>query len=158
MSIVHVAGNLALDFVGTLNERWTTRVENLHAGSDVASWLTSAGVLTEPPGTDADTLAEAGALRESLFALVQHLIDRPDRPLPQADLDVVNRAAAHPPPTPALRPDGRLDRHGSWRAGLSAVARDGLALTDLGDAQLKWCAAPTCTHPFLDRSRGHRRR
>ena len=44
------------------------------------------------------------------------------------------------------------------QSGLSAVARDALVLVEPGDAALKWCANPTCTHPFLDRSRGHRRR
>ncbi|MGI3783352.1 MAG: CGNR zinc finger domain-containing protein, partial [Janthinobacterium lividum] len=69
-----------------------------------------------------------------------------------------NRSAAGPLPQIALQPDRSLARSGSWRAGLTAVARDGLALVDPGDAELKWCADPTCTHPFLDRSRGHRRR
>jgi predicted RNA-binding Zn ribbon-like protein len=158
VSGVYVSGNLALDFVGTLNERWGSRVENLHDGSDVAGWLVGAGVLSAPPRTDADTLRDAVALREALFTVVQYLIDTPDALLPSADVAVVNRAAREPPPAVALRPDGVLMRDGTWRAGLSAVARDGLGLIEVGDAQLKWCADPVCTHPFLDRSRGHRRR
>ena len=153
-----MSGNLALDFVGTLNERWTTRVEHLHDGHDVATWLVASGVLDDPPATDADTLQEAVALRESLFTLVQTLIDAPNEPLPAVELDLVNRAAAYLPPTLTLLPDRSLLRAGTWRAGLSAVARDGLALTDTGEAELKWCSDPACTHPFLDRSRGHRRR
>lgn len=157
VSFVYVSGNLALDLVGTLNERWTTRVENLRDGSDVSNWLAGAGVLDEPPVANADTLREAVALREALFTIVRNLIDAPHEPLPRTELGGVNGAAAYPPPTMTLRPDGHLQRDGTWRAGLSAVARDGIALTDTGDAELKWCAAPACTHPFLDRSRGHRR-
>jgi predicted RNA-binding Zn ribbon-like protein len=152
------SGNLALDFVGTLGERRTTRTEHLHDGADVARWLVEAGVLDEPPTTDDATLPEALALREALFVVVEHLLDEPGAVLPRPELDVVNGAAAGPLPTLALRADRSLARSGSWRAGLAAVARDGLALVDPGDAALKWCADPTCTHPFLDRSRGHRRR
>ena len=90
--------------------------------------------------------------------VVEQLIDDPGATLPRTELEVVNDAAAAPPPAVELRPDRRLVRSGSWRSGLSAVARDGLALVDVGDAELKWCADSACTHPFLDRSRGHRRR
>ena len=153
-----MSGNLALDFAGTLNERRTTRVEHLREGPDVATWLVAAGVLDDPPTTDDDTLKEAVALRESLFTIAQSLINTPGQPLPAAELDVANRAAAQPPPILTLGSDRSLTRAGTWRAGLSAVARDGLALTDTGEAELKWCSDPACTHPFLDRSRGHRRR
>ena len=152
------SGNLALDFVGTLGERRDARTEHLHEGADVAAWLVEAGVLDAPPSTDGTTLGEAVALREALFVVVEHLLDEPDGTLPGSALDLVNAVAAVPPPEIALQTDRTLARSGSWRAGLSAVARDGLALVDLGDAELKWCADPTCTHPFLDRSRGHRRR
>ncbi len=152
------SGNLALDFVGTLGERRDARNEHLRESADVAAWLVEAGVLDAPPSTDGDTLDEAVTLREALFVVVEHLLDEPGAALPRPALEVVNRAAAAPPPAVALQPDRTLARSGSWRAGLSAVARDGLALVDPGDAELKWCADPTCTHPFLDRSRGHRRR
>ena len=158
MSFLFASGNLALDFVGTLNERRTTRVENLHDASDVASWLVRAGVLDEAPPTDRHTLAEAIAVREALFSVAERLIDHPGGALPQPDLDIVNRIAAEPPPAVRLRADGSVGRSGSWRAGLSAVARDGLVLAGVEDGQLKWCADEKCTHPFLDRSRGHRRR
>jgi predicted RNA-binding Zn ribbon-like protein len=153
-----VSGNLALDFVGTLNERRTTRVENLRHGSDLAGWLVGAGVLDAPPAADAAALAAGLELREALFVLIEHLIDQPGDPLPRPALATVNDRAASAPPVASLQPDGHLVRVGTWRAGLSAVARDGLALFDVRDAELKWCADPACTHPFLDRSRGHRRR
>ena len=158
MSFVISSGNLALDFVATVGERRTARVEHLHDESDVARWLVEAGVLDAPPATDGDTLREAVVLREALFVLVEQLLDRPGTPLPSDALEVVNAAASHPPPIVRLRADREVERSGTWRSGLAAVARDGLALVDVGDAELKWCSNPTCTHPFLDRSRGHRRR
>lgn len=158
MAFAISSGNLALDFVGTLGERRDARNEHLREASDVADWLVEAGVLDERPTTDHDTLVEAVGLREALFVVVERLLDQPEAALPADALEVVNRAAAIPPPAVALRADRSLARSGSWRSGLSAVARDGLVLVDPGDAELKWCADPTCTHPFLDRSRGHRRR
>jgi predicted RNA-binding Zn ribbon-like protein len=158
VAFVFASGNLALDFVGTLNERRTKRVENLRTSDDVADWLVGAGVLDAPPPTGPDTLGEAVALREALFVVVEQLIDDPGAALPEAELAVVNAAAASAPPTVVLRPDRSVSRSGSWLSGLSAVARDGLGLVDVGEAELKWCADPSCTHPFLDRSRGHRRR
>ena len=158
MTFAISSGNLALDFVGTLGERRDARNEHLHAGADVAAWLVEAGVLDGQLATDDETLGRAVAVREAMFAVVERLIDAPGAALPRPELAEVNRAAAEPPPTLALQPDGHLVRTGSWRAGLSAVARDALALVEPGDAALKWCANPTCTHPFLDRSRGHRRR
>ncbi|SEQ43525.1 CGNR zinc finger domain-containing protein [Microlunatus flavus] len=158
MTFLFASGNLALDLVGTLNERRTTRVEHLHDGADVARWLVEAGVLDTAPTAGPDALTEALALREALFAVVEALLDQPGAPLPGAALDVVNAAADQPLPVATLRPDRSVARSGGWRAGLAAVARDGLALAEPGDAVLKWCADPACTHPFLDRSRGHRRR
>lgn len=158
MGFTYVSGNLALDFVGTLNERRTTRVENLKGPGDVADWLVGARVLGTAPPTDAGTLAAAIELREALYLLIEHFVDRPDRPLARPVLAVVNACAAEDPPVPVLQPDARLVRVGTWRSGLSAVAREGLDLADVGEGALKWCADPSCTHPFLDRSRGHRRR
>ena len=153
------SGNLALDFVGTLGERRDARNEHLHEGADVAAWLVEAGVLDAPPETDARDPRRGGrAARGAVRGRRAARSTSPATALPAAALDVLNAAAAEPPPTSRCRPTARLLRSGSWRSGLSAVARDALALVDPGDAGLKWCADPTCTHPFLDRSRGHRRR
>ncbi len=157
MAFAFVSANLALDFVGTLNERGTTRVENLRSSDDLANWLFAAGVLDAPPVADADALATAIELREALFVLIEHLINQPGGSLPSRVLEIVNARAAVPPPVPSLQTDGHLSQNGTWQAGLSAVARDGLGLVKVGEL-LKWCANPTCTHPFLDRSRGRRRR
>ncbi len=164
MSVVFVGGNLALDFVGTLNERGHSRVENLQTPPDLADWFVLAGVLDRRVRATEAEWAGAIELREAIFRLVQALIDGAD-PAP-GDLRQLNRAAAVPPPTirvvagrAGLGDGRRVERQGDLASALSAVARAGLELFALpDDAVLKWCANPTCTHPYLDRSRGHRRR
>jgi predicted RNA-binding Zn ribbon-like protein len=92
-----------------------------------------------------------------LFALLSALIDgTPPRP---ADRDLVNAAASRPGPTVQLSPSGDVSRYGNVDAVLAVLAHDCLELFDSEDRQaLHWCADPSCTRPFIDRSRGHRRR
>ena len=157
--MVFVGGNLALDFVGTLNERFSARVEQLRTPADLGSWLVSAGVLDEPPPVSAGELAAAIELRETLFAVIARQIDGVDQELSAAERDLVNAAAAAPPPVPVLAAGGTVQRVGDVAAGLSAVAREAMALFRRTDGSvLKWCADERCTHPFLDHSHGHRRR
>ena len=159
MSRVFVGGNLALDFVGTLNERSSTRVEQLRAPADLGRWLVDAGVLDAPPAVSPAELAAAIELRETLFAVIARQIDAPGVPPSTVERDRMNAVAAAAPPVPVLRPDGQVRRQGDVAAGLSAVTRNGLALFRRTDGSvLKWCADEKCTHPFLDVSHGHRRR
>jgi predicted RNA-binding Zn ribbon-like protein len=148
-----VAGNLALDFVATVAERGTTDLEHLRTGDDLRAWIRQAGLLDAPPRTDLEPAIE---LREALFVVIAALVD--DRPPPRRALAVVNTAAAAPPPVPRAS-GGAVRREGDIAAALSAIARDGLALFELDDpAALRFCADEHCTRPFLDRSRGGRRR
>jgi predicted RNA-binding Zn ribbon-like protein len=157
VAAVFVGGNLALDFVGTLNERTSSRVENLRSTPDLDDWIVRAGVLSSRPGALATDLSRAIALREAIYRVVAALVD--EKPLPRKDLRSMNEAAAAAPPTVHVAASGHRRVQGDVAAALSAVARDGLELFDRADgAVLKWCADESCTHPFLDRSRGHRRR
>ncbi len=157
MGVVFVGGNLALDFVGTLNERGGSRVENLVTPAELTTWLVEAGIVDAPPAADQADLSSALRLREALFRVVAALID--GEAIPQSALTTVNRFAAVAPPSVRVTRSGRKQRAGDVAAGLAAIARDGLDLFDRqDDAALKWCADEACTHPFLDRSRGHRRR
>ena len=159
MGVVFVGGNLALDFVGTLNERFSTRAEQLRTPDDLGRWLVRAGVLDEPPPVSEDELAAALELRETLFAVIARQIDRPGKEPSAAERAVVNGAAAAPPPVPVLAAGNTVQQVGDVRAGLSAVAREAVALFRRTDGSvLKWCADAQCTHPFLDHSHGHRRR
>ena len=75
MGVIFVGGNLALDFVGTLNERFSTRVEQLREPADLGRWLVAAGVLDEPPDVSAADLEGAIAVREVLFDVIAREID-----------------------------------------------------------------------------------
>ena len=74
------------------------------------------------------------------------------------DRALVNAAAAAATPVIYLDDDG-LHRQGDLDAVLAALARDCLELHAGPDRELlHWCADHTCTRPFIDRSRGQRRR
>ena len=151
-----VTGNLALDYVATVAERGTTHDEHLVAPEDLAEWIAQAGIVDSRVVVTPTGLERAKAVREALFALVEATID--GEPAPREALRVVNEAAAAPPPTPALQ-DAALRREGDLDAVLSALARAALELLGGPErARVKWCAGEGCTRPFVDRSRGGRRR
>ena len=151
-----VTGNLALDYVATVAERGTARLEHLAAPEDLAEWIAQAGIVDGPVAVTPAGLERAKVVREALFALVEATID--GEPAPRQALRVVNEAAAAPPPTPALQ-DAALRREGDLDAVLSALARAALELLGGPErARVKWCAGEDCTRPFVDRSRGGRRR
>jgi predicted RNA-binding Zn ribbon-like protein len=158
MSFEFVAGNLALDFVATVAERTTTHLEQLQTGADLADWIVQARLLDTPPAVDEGDLAAAKQLREALFRLVTALTEQ--APLPEADRLLVNRfAAVAAPPTLSVTPDGQIRRGGDVTSALAVLARAGIELFDHPDTHLvRWCADARCTRPFIDRSRGHRRR
>jgi predicted RNA-binding Zn ribbon-like protein len=102
-------------------------------------------------------LVEAKRLREALFAVITAWTQR------SAPADrhrrIVNAAAAMNPPTPSLTRNGHVRRDGDVHSVLALLARDAIDLANSPDlALVRWCADPSCTRPFLDRSRGHRRR
>jgi hypothetical protein len=131
-----VGGNLALDFVGTLNERFSSRAEQLRAPADLGRWFVAAGVLDHAPEVADDDLAQAIALREILFAVIAREIDGAVPRLTEAELTVINSAASVSPPTPALSSHGGVRRDGEVTAGLSAVARDAIGLFDRRDGSV----------------------
>jgi predicted RNA-binding Zn ribbon-like protein len=159
VGIVFLGGNLALDFVGTLNERFSTRVEQLREPPDLGGWFVAAGVVDDPPEVSDADLQQAVELREVLFGVIARQIEGHPPRVTHAERAAINAAGAYAPPVSTLTAAGRVTRNGDLRAGLSAVARAAIALFELtDDAALKWCADEDCTHPFLDTSRGHRRR
>jgi predicted RNA-binding Zn ribbon-like protein len=152
-----VGGNVALDFVGTVAEWTTARLERLPAPADLAEWLVAAGVLDAAPVTSDADLVAARELRGALYELVVALAA--GRQVPAGVAEVVNRHAAAEPVRLRLDPAGRPVREGSATAALATVARSGIELADPANAALlRWCADATCTRAFLDRSRGRRRR
>lgn len=143
--------------MGTVAERSTTRLEHLTSPAELGTWLVFAGLLDAAPDVTGADLAAAVAVREALYALLRAA--SVDELLPRAALTLVNRAAAAPPVTPSLTTGGLVERRGGVSAALSTIARSAVALIGGPDrARLRWCADAACTHPFLDRSRGGRRR
>ncbi len=156
MGFDFMADRPVLDFLPTLAARGTVDEEKLRTEQDLADWIVDAGLIDVAPPVRSVDLERARALREAVFRLVTALIEGgvPDR----ADRTLVNAAAAAPPPVLRLDDDG-LHRVGDTNAVLAALARDCLDLHASPDrASLRWCDDQTCTRPFIDRSRGQRRR
>ncbi|WP_375423229.1 CGNR zinc finger domain-containing protein [uncultured Friedmanniella sp.] len=152
-----IADRRALDFVATVSERRTAQQEQLRTPADLVAWVRASGLVDDQVTVDGARLRDARQLRESMFGLVSALIDgaAPD----PADLQAVNAAAARPRPVLDLEPDGTLRRRGDLDAVLAELATDALDLAGSPDRRaLHWCADTTCTRPFVDRSRGQRRR
>ncbi|MEV6850187.1 ABATE domain-containing protein [Actinoplanes sp. NPDC051411] len=156
MEFEFIADRPVLDFLPTLAERGHTDVEHLNAPDDLSDWAVQAGIVERPPRVDRAGLRRAVDVREAMFRLVKTLIDG-DVPA-AADRELVNAAAAAPMPTLRLDDDG-VHRTGDVDAVLAVLARDCLELHDSDDrGRLRWCADEHCTRPFIDRSRGARRR
>lgn len=156
MTFTFVGGNLALDLVGTLAERDSTAFEQLSSGPDLARWLVESGVLGRRPVVGPGDLERAVRLREALHRLVVARTE--GTPLRPGDLAVVNETAAGALPSVHVTRGGNVRRTGDVPAGLTVVARTFADLLEDPDALLRFCEGQDCTRPFVDRSRGHRRR
>jgi predicted RNA-binding Zn ribbon-like protein len=157
MSMVHIAGNVALDFVGTVAERGTRDEEGLDSAATLGRWYVEAGLVDRAPQVDQSGLDRARELREHLFQVVSALLG--NAPIPERSRLALNRAASQQGPITTVDPNGRLLRRGDAAACLAAVAQAGVELVHPADgAVLKLCADDLCTHPFLDRSRAKARR
>lgn len=151
-----IADRPVLDFVSTVAGRGTTDEEKLRTPADLAAWAQQSGIV-EDVGPVTKDLRHARAVREAIFRLLTALIDQV--PPSASARAVVNRAAAQPGPQLRLDEAGRLHRTGGVDALLAALAADCLDLFASPDRSgLHWCTDERCTRPFLDRSRGHRRR
>jgi predicted RNA-binding Zn ribbon-like protein len=151
-----IADRPVLDFVPTIAERGASEEEKLQCEQDLADWIEESGIVETAPPVTPEDLEGAKALREAMFRLVATLINHQT---PNAtDRALVNAAAQVSPPVLRLDDDG-LHRCGDTDAVLALLARDCLDLFDSPDrAALHWCADAACTRPFIDRSRGQRRR
>lgn len=152
-----LADHPALDLVGTVAERDSTRLEQLAAPADVDAWLLRAGVVDVDPRADAADLRATVDLREALYEVLRAATSA--HALPRPALATINAAAAGPPVTVRLAGPGELHRSGDVAAALSTIARAAVDLLGGDDlARVRWCAGDACTHPFLDRSRAGQRR
>lgn len=149
-------GTLSLDFVGTLRARRNDEpTEKLAAPSELDAWFVESGLVPRAEASVAEDLGAAIEVREAIYALVWSRLH--DEPLPAEAVERLNAAAATPPLTAALTPDGWA-RSGTPRQALSHIAREAIEI--IGGEQaalLRECARPECTQVYLDNSRGHRR-
>ncbi len=154
------AGRLCLDFSRTLRHRGTSKAtEELPDAAALTAWIDQFGPCEEPGTGDAE---EARALREAIFTLISSA--RTPEGVASCTPETrerVNRAAAHPTPSPTLDATGRLSRQAAdpVRATLSLVARDALDLVSTDAlSRVRNCADPGCGVMFSDSSRPGTRR
>lgn len=151
-----VSGNLALNFIGTAQERRTTYRELLTTDDELAEWVTAAGILdTTPDATGA--LTRAVKLREAAWRLMLATLD--GRPITDADRRLVNQHAHDSLPELTLRADGSVHRGGTLDSALAAIARSAIELLGGPDRErIKECGRDACTRLYIDTSRGGSRR
>ena len=176
-----IAGSLCLDFVNTLDDRFSSEPkELLMSYIDLARFGEDTGIL-EPADVDrlfarSETAPEAARralssaieLREAVYAVFAAILNK--KPAPTAALRTLNeyvQAAAQHSQLVPVQP-GELKPRFEWRfdalpvsfdAPLWPIARsaaDLLASDQL--ALVRACASATCQWFFLDTSKNHRRR
>ncbi|MGA4840235.1 CGNR zinc finger domain-containing protein [Streptomyces sp. G45] len=161
-------GTLCLELTATGGPGLFAVFETLRAPADLVAWAAESRLRAGPaaeggtglePTVTEDELTAARTLRDALFLLAA---DRAHgRPLDPRHLAVVNDAAAAPPLTARIAPDGTR----AWAPGatgtqlLSTVARDAVDLfTGPYAERVRECAAHDCFLLFVDTSRPGRRR
>lgn len=170
-----VAGALCLDFVNTLDDRFTSEPkELLKSYIDLARFAEDTGILSPAevdrllmrsqtsPEVAQRALATAIELREAMCAVLWAIVNR--RPAPQNELTRLNHfvqeAARHAQLVQTAGPfDWKFEEAVNFDAPLWPIARsaaDLLASDQL--ALVRPCAAKTCLWLFLDTSKNHRRR
>ncbi|GAB4589849.1 CGNR zinc finger domain-containing protein [Nocardia sp. IFM 10818] len=152
-----VSGNLALDFIGTVKGRRSYAAELLPTPADFGTWTVAAGLLDTAPECDADTLAQAVALREAAYRMA--LAAMAGEPLALPDRKVVNALAHGALPEITLRADGTVRRVGTADRALTEIARSAIELFGGPDRnRIKECGRSECTRLYVDTSRGGSRR
>ncbi|MFD0414279.1 CGNR zinc finger domain-containing protein [Streptomyces sp. NPDC127108] len=153
-------GVLCLELLATGGPGEFARFETLREPSDLTAWAAASrlGGCPELTVTEAE-LAAVRDLRDALFLFTaDHAHGRPWNP---RHLAALNAAAAEPPLTARIEPDGTR----AWAPGgtgtqlLATVARDAVDLfTGPYAPRVRECAAHDCFLLFVDTSRPGRRR
>src|SRR3984957_14127472 len=169
-----IAGNVALDFVNTLDDRYIKPKELLATYADLVRFAEDSGVL-DPGKTDRllerssmvtdqtqEILRQAKEMREAIHDVFFAFLHQ--QPVPPAALARLNAdaqtAAGHMHLVPGKqRFQWEFDDFGAWEAMLWPIAR---AASDLlASDQLTFvraCFSKTCEWMFLDTSKNHQRR
>lgn len=151
-------GHPVLEFLATLAQRQGEPLERLAEPDDLDRWLQLAR-LADRPRCNARLLARARELREAIYRLVSDVRDA--QPADPADIELINRWARKPAPSPQLDASMDVQMVGSdpCQAALAQLARAAIELV-AGDQlqRIRNCANPTCSLMFIDHSRPGRRR
>jgi predicted RNA-binding Zn ribbon-like protein len=148
----------SLDLCSTLLWRRRTGiggcVEQLRCPDDLSRWLVEAGLCEKPVPVTERHVLDAHSLRESVYRLLDAHVG--GRALSTADVDHVNRVAAHSGRFPQLT----RTREVRWSAAepvtaaFAAIACDGIELLSGPWAgRVRECAASDCAFLFVDTSR-----
>jgi predicted RNA-binding Zn ribbon-like protein len=172
----YTGGNLALDFVNTIDSRGSeTRKDLLKDYASMVQWAEGAKLIGgktgdrlrrlagEAPGQAQSVLRHAIQLREAIYDIFSAVVER--RAIPSAALaclnDTVQKASEHAQITHVskrfawewIQPDENLD---SILWFVARAASELLTSDDL--AYVGTCASEPCGWLFLDQTKNHRRR
>jgi len=151
-------GDLALDFVATVGERWRANIERLRTPGDLDRWCREAGLGLPTRAAAACDLGHARDLRESIHRAVRSTMNGTDTQ--HADRKRINDWATKADIAPQLAPGDNIERVDppSVAAVLATVARAAVWLIGGADAdRLRECGAENCSTLFVDTSRACRR-
>ena len=174
-----IAGNVALDFINTLDNRPSAEPKELLTNyHDLAIFVLDTGILTpaqldyflqdvaRKPDEEQQAMRRAVNLREALYAIFSAVMNQ--QTAPQEAMDTLNAnlhdAALHSRLIQLAQPDAAFewrfdDMTSSYEAMLRPIARAAADLLGSSDVALvRTCSAPTCQWFFLDTSKNHHRR
>ena len=158
MSFSFHRGSLALDFVGTVGSRASSKPEErLPDGAALLRWLAEAG-LPVPTRIDKEELESAIALREAIYLLGTNLLE--GKPWPTAALERVKQAALAPEGGRRLAAKGgaRWVTEAPLRLALARIAEDAILRLASDAKRLTRCQLPGCGALLLSSSRSEPRR
>jgi predicted RNA-binding Zn ribbon-like protein len=147
-------GDVALNFVATVGERWRANIERLRAPRDLDRWCAEAGFSWPSRPADGSDLAQARQLREAIHRAVRSTMDGTDMDV--ADRRSINEWARRADMPPQLTSLGGIERAGPPSADvvLATVARAAVILLGGPNAdRLRECASDNCSTLFVDTSR-----
>jgi predicted RNA-binding Zn ribbon-like protein len=151
-------GSLALDFVGTMGARASSKPdERLPDGAALLRWLAEAGLPVPTRITQAE-LDTARALREAIYLLAVNSLDGKGW-LPGA-VNLVNRAALGPVGGRRLFARDRIRwvTNAPLKLAFARIAEDAVLFLGRDARRLTRCKLPDCGALLLSSSRGDPRR
>ncbi|MFJ4658745.1 CGNR zinc finger domain-containing protein [Nocardia sp. NPDC088792] len=152
-----VSGNLALNFIGTVEGRRDYAENRLKTPADLGGWIVAAGLLDSTPDCTTGDLDRATELREVGYRMALALLG--GESFTEADLALVNGIARGALPEVVLTAPGHVHRTGTIDSALAAIARSAVELFGGPDrTRIKECEREACTRLYIDTSRGGSRR